>query len=105
LCERLAQEKQISTREERQIFSFSRLLDSFEEELNTSQHSLPSTLCHRISTQPLEALSRYMGELGMDFTLHLVLDNHIVAIYRVGSTYAYFDSNVALVANLSSPTH
>jgi hypothetical protein len=104
LYERLAQGKQISSREERQMFAFSRILDSFEGELDASQHSLPSTLCNRISTQPLEALFHYMGELEIDFALHLVLDNHIVAIYRVGSTYAYFDNNVALAANLSGPT-
>ncbi len=34
----------------------------------------------------------------------MVLDNHVVTIYRVGSTYAYFDSNVTLITNLSSPT-
>ncbi len=56
-------------------------------------------------SQPLEALSRNLGELEKGFALHLVLDNHVVAIYRVGSTYTCFDSNVTFVANLGSPTH
>jgi hypothetical protein len=105
LYERLPQGKQISSREERQVFAFSHLLGSSEEELDASQRSFPSTLCHQTSTQPPEVLSRYMGELEKDFAMHLILYNHVVAIYRVGSTYAYFDSNVTLVANLSSPNH
>ncbi len=32
--------------------------------------------------------------------LHLVMSNHVVAIYRVDNAYAYFDSNVAWVTGL-----
>ncbi|APR98948.1 ankyrin repeat domain-containing protein [Wolbachia endosymbiont of Folsomia candida] len=102
LYERLAQGKQISSREEQEIFALSRLLDGAESELNSPTSSLPSTLSHIKSYKTLDDLSRYVGRLTEDFAIHLVTSNHVVAIYRRGNTYTYFDSNVALVSDLQN---
>ncbi len=102
LYERLAQGKQIYTREEKEIFALSRLLDSAEQELTSPTSSLPSSLSHIKSYKTLDDLSHYVSGLTDDFAIHLVTSNHVVAIYRTGDIYTYFDSNVALVSDLKS---
>ncbi|WP_157956387.1 ankyrin repeat domain-containing protein [Wolbachia endosymbiont of Folsomia candida] len=102
LYERIAQGKQVSSREEKEIFALSRLLDSAEAELNSPTSSLPSSLSHVKSYKILEDLSLYVSGLTDDFAIHLVASNHVVAIYRTGDTYTYFDSNVALVSGLKT---
>ncbi|APR97793.1 ankyrin repeat domain-containing protein [Wolbachia endosymbiont of Folsomia candida] len=102
LYERIAQGKQISKREEQEIFALSRLLSSVEQELTLPASSLPSSLSHIKSYKTLEDLSHYVSELTDDFAIHLVTSNHVVAIYRTGDSYTYFDSNVALVSNLKN---
>lgn len=102
IYERIAQGKQISKREEREVFVFSGLLDSFEQQLSSPTNSLPSNLVHTESYKTLEDLSHYIAGIKGDFAIHLVTNNHVVAIYRIGDNYAYFDSNAAFVSGLKS---
>jgi hypothetical protein len=89
-------------REERAIFAFSKLLDSFEQTLDSPTSSLPSSLSHSKSYKTPSDLSRSITTLTGDFALHLVTSHHVVAIYRTDNTYAYFDSNVAWVTGLQN---
>ncbi|WCR53032.1 MAG: hypothetical protein PG981_000054 [Wolbachia endosymbiont of Ctenocephalides orientis wCori] len=43
-----------------------------------------------------------MTGLKSDFAIHLVTSNHIIAIYRVGNDYTYFDSNFAYVQGIKT---
>ncbi|WP_265014507.1 ankyrin repeat domain-containing protein [Wolbachia endosymbiont (group B) of Camptogramma bilineatum] len=99
IYERVAQGKQISKREEREVFAFSNLLDSFEQQLDSARNSLPLSLIHTKCYKTLSDLSNYIAG---DFAIHLVTSNHVVAVYRTGDNYAYFDSNTAFVSGLES---
>ncbi|WP_254229453.1 ankyrin repeat domain-containing protein [Wolbachia pipientis] len=102
IYERIAQSKQISEREKEEIFALSKLLDSFEHSLNSSTSSLPSSLTYTKSYKTLNDLSHYIAEIKGDFAIHLVTSNHVIAIYRIGDVYSYFDTNVAFVSGLKS---
>ncbi|XGA08004.1 MAG: ankyrin repeat domain-containing protein [Wolbachia endosymbiont of Xenopsylla cheopis] len=104
LYERLASGKQISNREEVVVFAFNKLLDKFEQNIDSPTSSLPSSLSPIKSVKTLSDLSNYITrEFIDDFAIHLVISNHVVAIYRKNGVYSYFDSNVALISNLKSP--
>ncbi|MDD9334525.1 MAG: hypothetical protein PV347_00500 [Rickettsiaceae bacterium] len=100
--ERIAQGKQVSKRGEKEVFAFSKLLDSFEQQPGSHSSSLPSSLVHTENYEMLEDLSRYIAEIKNDFAVHLVISGHVIAIYRIGDNYAYFDSNTAFVSGLKS---
>ncbi|GFS94593.1 uncharacterized protein NPIL_377661, partial [Nephila pilipes] len=102
IYECIAQGKQISKRKEREVFAFSKLLDGFEQQLDFATNSLPSNLIHTQGYKTLDDLSNYIAEIKGNFAIHLVTSNHVVAIYRTGDNYAYFDSNVAFVSGLKS---
>lgn len=102
LYKRIAQDKQISKREEKEIVSLNNLLDTFETQLASSISSLPSTLSHIKSCKTFGDLSKYIIGLQSDFAIHLVASGHVVAIYRVGNDYAYFDSNFAYVQGIET---
>ncbi|MFP3016252.1 MAG: hypothetical protein ACEY3H_01455 [Wolbachia sp.] len=102
IYERIAQGKQVFKREEREVFAFSKLLDSFEKQLDSSMNSLPSSSIHTNGYKTLGDLSNYIAGVKGNFAIHLVTSNHVVAIYRTGDNYAYFDSNVAFVSGLKS---
>ncbi|WP_391159190.1 ankyrin repeat domain-containing protein [Wolbachia endosymbiont of Liriomyza huidobrensis] len=102
IYERIAQGKQVSKREEREVFAFSKLLDSFEQQVDYITDSLPSSLVHTQSYKTLGDLSNYIAGMKGDFAIHLVTDNHVIAIYRTGNSYAYFDCNVAFISGLKS---
>ncbi|CAN2141066.1 ankyrin repeat domain-containing protein [Wolbachia pipientis] len=102
IYERTAQGKQVSKREEREVFAFSKLLDSFEQQLDSAMNSLPSSLIHAQGYKMLRELSNYIAGMKGDFAIHLVTDNHVIAIYRIGNSYAYFDCNVAFISGLKS---
>ncbi|WP_341810112.1 hypothetical protein [Wolbachia endosymbiont (group A) of Apotomis capreana] len=102
IYERIAQGKQISKREEGEVFAFSKLLSSFERQLDSATNSLPSSLIHAQSYKTLGSLSSYIAGIKGDFAIHLVTSNHVVAIYRTGDNYAYFDSNAAFVSGVKS---
>ncbi|WP_395462885.1 hypothetical protein [Wolbachia endosymbiont of Cantharis cryptica] len=102
IYERIAQGKQISKREEREAFAFSKLLSSFERQLDSTTNSLPSNLMHAKNYKTLDDLSNYIAGIKDDFAIHLVTSNHVVAIYRVGDNYAYLDTNAAFVSGLKS---
>ncbi|WP_254229304.1 hypothetical protein [Wolbachia pipientis] len=98
--ERIAQGKQISKREEKEIFALSKLLNSFEQQLYLSTSSLPLNLTHIRSYKTIGELSDYVSGIKGDFAIHLVISNHVVAIYKTGDHYAYFDTNVAFVSGM-----
>ncbi len=100
--ERIVQGKQVSRREEREVFAFSKLLDSFEQQLGSPTNSLPSNLIYTEAYKALDDLSHYVAGIKGGFVIHLVASNHVVAIYRTGNNYAYFDSNAAFVSGLKS---
>ncbi|WP_250296756.1 NACHT domain-containing protein [Wolbachia endosymbiont of Oedothorax gibbosus] len=100
IYERIAQGKQISEREEREVFAFSKLLNNFEEQRDSATNSLPSSLIHTKGYKTLSDLSNYIAGIKGDFAIHLVTSNHVVAIYRTGNNYAYFDSNTAFISGL-----
>ncbi|WP_305879712.1 cytoplasmic incompatibility factor CifB [Wolbachia endosymbiont of Phyllotreta cruciferae] len=102
IYERIAQGKQISKREEKEAFAFSKLLSNFEEQVDCVTSTLPSSLTHSRSYKMLSDLSNYIAEINDDFALHLVTSNHVVAIYRIGDSYTYFDSNAAFISELKS---
>lgn len=102
LYERLAQGKQISLREEREVFALSHLLDDFKYGIDSSTSSLPARLSTMKHFSTLADFKKDMHTLTGDFALHLVSNNHVKAIYRKGNQYAYFDSNVAYVWGLKS---
>ncbi|XP_076288080.1 uncharacterized protein LOC143212793 isoform X3 [Lasioglossum baleicum] len=102
IYERIAQGKQVSKREEREVFAFSKLLDSFERKLDSSTSSLPLNLIHTKGYKTFSDLSNYTARIEGDFAIHLVTSNHVVAIYRIGNDYAYFDSNTAFGSGLKS---
>ncbi|WP_250295843.1 hypothetical protein [Wolbachia endosymbiont of Oedothorax gibbosus] len=102
IYERIAQGKQVSKREKREVFAFSKLLDGFEQHLSSPTNSLPSNLIHTQGYKTFSGLSNYIAGIKGDFTIHLVTSNHVVAIYRTGDNYAYFDSNIAFVSGLKS---
>ncbi|WP_174516983.1 cytoplasmic incompatibility factor CifB [Wolbachia endosymbiont of Cardiocondyla obscurior] len=102
IYERIAQGKQISKREEKEAFTFSKLLSNFEEQADCVTSTLPSSLTHSRSCKMLSDLSNYIAKINGDFALHLVTSNHVVAIYRMSDNYAYFDSNAAFVSELKS---
>ncbi|WCR53296.1 MAG: hypothetical protein PG981_000318 [Wolbachia endosymbiont of Ctenocephalides orientis wCori] len=102
IYERIAQGKQISKREEKEAFTFSKLLSNFEEQVGCVTSTLPSSLTHSRSYKMLSDLSNYIAEINDDFALHLVTSKHVVAIYRIGDNYAYFDSNAAFISELKS---
>lgn len=100
LYERLAQGKQISKREEKEIFALSSLLDSFEQQLGSIVGSLPLSLIYTKSYQTSHDLPNYIDGIKGNFVLHLITSNHVVAIYKFGDNYSYFDSNVAFVSEM-----
>lgn len=100
--ERMAQHMQVSKKEEREVFVLSKLLDSFERKLDSSTNSLPLNLTHAKGYKTLSDLSNYIAGIRGDFAIHLVTSNHVIAIYRTGNNYAYFDSNVAFICGLKS---
>ncbi len=102
IYERIAQGKQISKREEKEAFTFSKLLSNFEEQVDCVTSTLHSSLTHSRSCRMLSDLSNYIAGINDDFALHLVTSNHVVAIYRIGDNYAYFDSNAAFISELKS---
>jgi|GEM_PF-2848768 len=102
IYERIAQGKQVSRREEMEAFAFSELFNSFERQLDSSINSLPSNLIHNKGYKTLGDLSNYIAGVKGNFAIHLVTNNHVVAIYRIGDNYAYFDSNAAFVSGLKS---
>ncbi|PWU15354.1 MAG: hypothetical protein C5B45_02665, partial [Chlamydiae bacterium] len=102
LYERLASGKQVSPREEQSIFSFSSILDHFEEQVNVFVSSLPSSLSPIKSYKTLDNLSHYIRAIKGDFAIHLSTNNHVVAIYHIDEIYAYFDSNMVVVSNLKN---
>ncbi|MFT4314284.1 MAG: ankyrin repeat domain-containing protein [Wolbachia pipientis] len=104
IYERIAQGRQVSKREEKEVFAFSNLLDSFEQQLDSATNSLPSNLIYTKGYKTLSDLSNYIAEIKDDFAIHLVTDNHVVAIYRIGDNYTYFDSNAAFISELKSVT-
>lgn len=104
IYERIAQGKQVSKREEKEVFAFSKLLNNFERQLDSATNSLPLNLIHTQSYKTLGDLSNYIAEIKGDFAIHLVTDNHVVAIYRIGDNYTYFDSNAAFISGLKSVT-
>ncbi|WP_265017719.1 MULTISPECIES: OTU domain-containing protein [unclassified Wolbachia] len=101
IYERIAQGKQVSKREEREVFAFNKLLDGLEQHLDSSS-SLPLDLIHTRCYKILNDLSNYMAGIKGNFAIHLVTSNHVVAIYRAGNSYAYFDSNAAFVSGLKN---
>nr|WP_284706098.1 tetratricopeptide repeat protein [Wolbachia pipientis] len=102
IYERIVQGKQASKREERKVFAFSKLLDDFEQQLDSTTNSLPSSLIHTKGYKTLGDLSSYIAVVKGDFAIHLVTSNHVVAIYRTGDNYAYFDCNAAFVSGLKN---
>ncbi|MGL9778991.1 MAG: ankyrin repeat domain-containing protein [Wolbachia sp.] len=102
IYERIVQGKQASKREEGEVFAFSKLLSSFERQLDSATNSLPSSLTHTKGYKTFGDLSNYIARIKGDFAIHLVTSNHVVAVYRTGDNYAYFDSNVAFVSGLKS---
>ncbi|MEC4735587.1 MAG: ankyrin repeat domain-containing protein [Wolbachia endosymbiont of Halictus tumulorum] len=102
IYERIAQGKQISKREEKEVFAFSKLLNNFERQLDSAANSLPSNLIQTQGYKTLGDLSNYIAEVKGDFAIHLVTIDHVVAIYRTGDNYAYFDSNTAFISGLKS---
>lgn len=105
IYERIAQGKQISKREEKEVFAFSELLNNFERQIYSATNSLPSRLIYNKSYKTLDDLSHYMAKVEGDFAVHLVTSNHVVAVYRTGDNYTYFDSNAAFVSGLKSVDH
>ncbi|GFQ65483.1 uncharacterized protein TNCT_395071 [Trichonephila clavata] len=101
IYERIAQGKQISERE-KEVFALSKLLDDFEQQRDFVAHSLPSSLIHTQGYKTFSGLSSYIAGVKGDFAIHLVTSNHVVAIYRTGDNYAYFDCNTAFVSGLKS---
>ncbi|WP_250296964.1 hypothetical protein [Wolbachia endosymbiont of Oedothorax gibbosus] len=102
IYERIAQGKQISKREEGEVFALSKLLDGFEQNLGSPTNSLPSNLIHTQGYKTFSGLSNYIAGVNGDFAIHLVTTDHVVAIYRAGDNYAYFDCNTAFVSGLKS---
>ncbi|GFV63091.1 uncharacterized protein TNCV_2461641 [Trichonephila clavipes] len=102
IYERIAQGKQVSKREEREVFAFSKLLNSFERQLDCITNSLPSSLIHNKGYKTLDDLSSYIAGIKGDFAIHLVTSNHVIAVYRTSDSYAYFDSNTAFVSAVKS---
>ncbi|WP_264706036.1 hypothetical protein [Wolbachia endosymbiont (group A) of Ancistrocerus nigricornis] len=104
IYERIAQGKQISKREEREVFAFSKLLSNFERQLDSATSSIPSSLIlnTKKDRKAFSDLSNHIAEIEGDFAIHLVTSNHVVAIYRIGDNYAYFDSNVVFVSELKN---
>ncbi len=102
IYERIAQGKQISKMEEREVFAFSKLLNNFERQSDSATNSLPSSLIHNKAYKTFSDLSNYTAGIKGDFAIHLVTSNHVVAIYRTDDNYAYFDSNTAFVSGLES---
>ncbi|UIP93251.1 hypothetical protein JSQ73_002880 [Wolbachia endosymbiont of Anopheles demeilloni] len=102
IYERVAQGKQISKREEREVFTFSTLLSNFERQLDSTTNNLPSSLIQTQGYKTLSDLSNYITEVNGDFAIHLVTSNHVIAIYRTGDNYDYFDCNTAFVSGLKS---
>lgn len=102
IYERIAQGKQISEGEEREVFALSKLLDNFERQLDSVTNSLPSSSIHTKGYKTSDDLSNYIAGVKGDFAIHLVTSNHVVAIYRTGDNYAYFDSNAAFISELKT---
>ncbi|MGL9759491.1 MAG: hypothetical protein ACR5LA_12460, partial [Wolbachia sp.] len=102
IYERIAQGKQISKREEREVFAFSKLLNNFERQLDSATNSLPSNLIQTQGHKTLDDLSSYIAGIKGYFAVHLVTSNHVVAVYRTGDNYAYFDCNTVFVFGLEN---
>ncbi|MCA4774123.1 hypothetical protein [Wolbachia endosymbiont of Mansonella perstans] len=43
-----------------------------------------------------------MAGIKGNFAIHLVIGNHVVAIYRIDDNYTYFDNNAAFISELKS---
>ncbi|WCR58337.1 MAG: hypothetical protein PG980_000809 [Wolbachia endosymbiont of Ctenocephalides felis wCfeJ] len=99
LYEHVAQGKQVSKKE---ALAFSKLFDGFKQQLDSRMSSLPSNLICTKGYKTLGDLSNYITGVKGDFAIHLVTNNHVVAIYRTGDNYAYFDCNTAFVSGLKS---
>ncbi|GFS67295.1 uncharacterized protein NPIL_608511 [Nephila pilipes] len=85
IYEHIAQGRQISEREEREVFAFNKLFDDFNQQLDSSTNSLPSSLIHTKGYKMPSDLSNYIAGIEGNFAIHLVSSNHVVAVYRLGS--------------------
>lgn len=80
----------------------SKLLNSFERQLDSATNSLPSSFIYTKGYKTLCDLSNYITEVKGDFAIHLITSYHVVAIYRNCDNYAYFDSNAVFASGLKS---
>lgn len=102
IYERIAQGKQTSEREKEEVFALSKLLGNFKQQLGFFTHSLPLNLVYDKGYKTSDNLSSYIVEIEGNFAIHLCTSDHVVAIYRLGDDYAYFDSNIAFIPGLKN---
>jgi ankyrin repeat protein len=83
----------ISAQETETLKQFYKTIKLFRSTGNI-EHSLPQDLSSFKTIEIDQSLQNYLETLTGDFAIHLVSFNHVVAIYRKGDTYSFFDTNV-----------
>lgn len=103
LSERSRLNQGLSDREYLSFASFIQLLDSFYQSI-TGQASLPASLLGYSETKKLEEVVPTLNRLfpSGNFAANLILNNHVIAIYKRKGRYGYFDSNIAWVADIEN---
>ncbi|BBB15775.1 ankyrin repeat domain protein [Candidatus Rickettsiella viridis] len=101
LEERIIHRLPLSRREEQERAEFLVALQQFE-----TQDRLPSWRKESTSSVKLEALINSIAAIEKDFAIHLSLKGgnknpgHMLAIYRRGQIYTYFDSNIGYLSQI-----
>ncbi|MGC1854030.1 MAG: TcdA/TcdB pore-forming domain-containing protein [Candidatus Aquirickettsiella sp.] len=103
LSERSRLNQGLSDKEYLSFAVFIQLLDSFYQSV-TGQASLPASLLEYSETKTLEEVVPTLNRLfpSGNFAANIILNNHVIAVYRKKGRYGYFDSNIAWVSNIEN---
>ncbi|BBB15762.1 uncharacterized protein RVIR1_13150 [Candidatus Rickettsiella viridis] len=93
---------ELSRREVADLHAFDRALVSLEQGVNLNERSLPDEVSEVVGRRNFHTFTQLMQETLGDFFYHLVLKNHVIAVYRKDTYYSVFDTNSVWARQLTS---
>ncbi len=108
LYELIVSNQELSVRESSTLFAFQRSLDSFQKGREKSSSLPQSLIVDMINSDEHDPdLDNDIDILDIrteaaDFSANIIVEDHVVAIYKRDGKYGYFDSNVAWISNIEN---